>query len=76
MGQDITHVMSLWCREHFLSHCVFLLIRYIIIMRTKEIRLSDSEHSRLQNYKTNKYHSTVPFGYVISELLDEAQEEE
>jgi hypothetical protein len=58
------------------NHIAFsFLIRYIIIMRKKEIRLSDSEHSRLQNYKTNKYHSTVPFGYVISELLDEAQEE-
>jgi hypothetical protein len=43
-------------------------------MRTKEIRLSDSEHRRLENYMTNKYHSTVPFGYVISELLDEVEE--
>lgn len=59
-------------------HFVFLfnrLIIIILIMRTKEIRLSDSEHRRLENYKTNQYHKTVPFGYVISELLDEAQEE-
>ena len=44
-------------------------------MRKKEIRLSDSEHRRLENYKTNQYHKTVPFGYVISELLDEVEDE-
>jgi hypothetical protein len=44
-------------------------------MREKEIRLSESEHEQLKNYKIEEYDSTVPFGYVIGELLDQGGQE-
>jgi hypothetical protein len=39
-------------------------------MRTKEIRLSEEEHEQLTNYKIEEYDSTVPFGFVISQLIE------
>lgn len=38
-------------------------------MRTNEIRLSDDEHELLQSYRNAEYHPTVPFGYVVAELV-------
>ena len=42
-------------------------------MRTNNIRLSDAEKKRLAEYRDTHYHETVPFGYVVSELLEEAE---
>jgi hypothetical protein len=42
-------------------------------MRTNEIRLSDEEHTLLEKYRDSAYHPTVPFGYVVGELVREAQ---
>jgi hypothetical protein len=44
-------------------------------MRNKEIRLSDDEKRRLQKYKTSKYDETVPYGFIIGQLLDEVSQE-
>lgn len=43
-------------------------------MRTNEIRLSDTEKNRLRNYKSEKFDETVPYGFIISRLLDEVEE--
>jgi hypothetical protein len=39
-------------------------------MRNKEIRLSDREHEQLTDYKIENYDSTVPYGFVISQLIE------
>lgn len=44
-----------------------------IVMRTKEVKLSESEHEQLTNYANMEYPEGVPYGYIISDLLDEAQ---
>lgn len=39
-------------------------------MRDKEIRLSDSEKQRLCEYRDTQYDETIPYGYVVGDLLD------
>jgi hypothetical protein len=40
-------------------------------MRSNEIRLSDSEKQLLQQYRDSEFHPTVPYGYVVAEVLKE-----
>lgn len=44
-------------------------------MRTDELRLSDDEHELLESYRNTEYHPTVPFGYVVAELVRGADHE-
>ena len=44
-------------------------------MRDNEIRLSDSEKQRLEQYRDVEYDDTVPYGFVVSRLLDEVTDE-
>ncbi len=39
-------------------------------MREKEVVLSDKEHRKLSNLKQSEYPEGVPYGFVISELID------
>ncbi len=65
----------LWCLAFPLSVTTLRFFnRLIIIMRTKEIRLSDDEKRRLQKYKTSKYDEQVPYGFIIGQILDEVEE--
>lgn len=43
-------------------------------MRTNEIRLSDEEHDLLDKYRADEYHPTVPYVYVVGELVRGAME--
>jgi len=40
-------------------------------MREKRVRLSSDELSKLKDYREDKYDSSIPLGFVISELIDE-----
>ena len=42
-------------------------------MRTNDIRLSDSEKQRLRQYRDVQFDETVPYGFVVSRLLDEVE---
>jgi hypothetical protein len=44
-------------------------------MRDNEIRLSDSEKQRLKQYREAQFDKTVPYGFVVSRLLDEVRNE-
>lgn len=45
-----------------------------IVMRSKEIMLSDDEHRLLSEYKQHEYPEHTPFGFIVAELIQEAQE--
>ena len=40
-------------------------------MRDKEIRLSDNEKQRLQQYRDTEFDETVPYGFIVNRLIDE-----
>lgn len=40
-------------------------------MRKKRARLSEEELSKLKEYRENEYDSSIPLGFIISELIDE-----
>jgi hypothetical protein len=40
-------------------------------MRDNEIRLSDSEKQRLKEYREAQFDKTVPYGFILGQLLDE-----
>jgi len=44
-------------------------------MRNNEVRLSDSEKQRLKKYRDTRFDETVPYGFVVSQLLDEVADE-
>lgn len=37
--------------------------------RTKKIRVSDKELDKLKKYRDSEYDSSIPLGFVISELI-------
>lgn len=39
--------------------------------REKRIRLSSEEISKLKKYRESEYDESVPYGYIIMELIDE-----
>lgn len=44
------------------------------MVRDKKIRLSDEEHQRLTEYRRRQYGTDgIPFGVVVSDLLDKAE---
>jgi len=40
--------------------------------REKNVRLSVDELAKLKDYRNAEYDSSIPLGYVIGELVDEA----
>lgn len=54
----------------------YSLPRLSVHMRTNNIRLSDTEKKRLAEYRDTHYHPTVPFGYVVAELIKKAEGDE
>lgn len=40
--------------------------------RSKKVRLSDGELKKLKNYRDKEYDSSIPLGFVIGELVDDA----
>ena len=43
-------------------------------MRKKKIRVSDTEHRLLTEYRNKEYGPEVPYGYVIADLLNGEEE--
>ena len=44
------------------------------VMRDNEVLLSDSEHRLLTEFKKEAYPEHTPFGFIVAELIQEAQE--
>ena len=42
----------------------------MIIMRTREIKLSDEEHRLLTEFKKEYYETHTPFGFIIGDLIE------
>jgi hypothetical protein len=53
----------------------FLFLPSVKFMRNNEVRLSDSEKQRLKQYRDTRFDETVPYGFVVSQLLDEVADE-
>jgi len=41
------------------------------MQRDKRVRLSDDELQKLKDYRDEHYDSSIPLGYIISELIDD-----
>lgn len=44
------------------------------MQREKRVRVSGEELEKLKNYRDEKYDSSIPLGFIISELIDDATE--
>jgi len=40
--------------------------------REKNVRLSENELRKLKQYRDSEYDSSIPLGFVIGELVDDA----
>jgi len=40
--------------------------------REKNVRLSENELSKLKKYRNSEYDPSIPLGYIIGELVDDA----
>lgn len=49
---------------------------YIIMSRSNTVRLSDEELDMLKEYRDNKYSGYVPLGFVIGDLVNNANKED
>jgi hypothetical protein len=46
-------------------------------MRENQVRLSDSEHASLEKYREEQFgDETVPYGYVLGQLLEKESSNE
>lgn len=43
----------------------------LVLMRTKEVMLSEEEHRQLTNLKQQKFPEHTPYGFIIGELVEE-----
>lgn len=41
--------------------------------RDKNIRVSDDELEKLKEYRDSEYDSSIPLGFIISELVEDAE---
>ncbi len=42
------------------------------MVREKNVRVSEKELAELKKYRDSEYDSSIPLGFVISELVDDA----
>jgi len=40
------------------------------MVRSKNIRVSEEELRKLKDYRDDEYDSSIPLGFIISELVD------